>query len=115
MNDDTADHAAAAEEQQQRYALKRPSQYSSQTHLSLGVIAGLLLVIPVAIFLRKGYLSQQPAVVEQPLEPVVMSKSVPSLVAASGVKLRDQQQSAMRYSAFGERIGTEFDYPLPCL
>jgi outer membrane protein OmpA-like peptidoglycan-associated protein len=113
MNDNTADRPADAQEQQQRYAVKRPSQYSSQTHLSLGVIAGLLLVIPVAIFLRKGYLSQQPAPVEQPLEPVVMSKSVPSLVAARGLNFQDDQRPAMLYSAFGDRIGTEFDYPLP--
>lgn len=113
MNDNTADHSAAADEERQRYAVKRPSQYSSQTHLSLGVIAGLLLVIPVAIFLRKGYLSQQSAPEEQALEPVVMSRSVPSLVAAKSMNSDEQQQSVMLYSAFGDRIGTEFDYPLP--
>ncbi len=109
-SDNQSSDSAPAEKQ---YVKKRPSQQASQTNISLGVIAGLLLIIPVAIFLRKGYISQQEIPIEKPLEPVKMIKSVPSIIVARKISSHSEAETDILYNAFGDRIGTLFEYHLP--
>lgn len=109
-NDQSSDSTPA----ERQYAKKRPSQLTSQTNLSLGVIAGLLLVIPVAIFLRKGYISSQPEIpIETPLEPLVMTKIVPSIITARKSSAHIEKEEDILSSVFGDRIGSLFEYHLP--
>lgn len=100
-----------------QYTKKRPSQQSSQTNLSLGVIAGLLLVIPLAIFLRKSYISQQDIQhkeqIEKPLPPLEMVKKVPSIIVAKSMPSHAETEKDILKNAYGDRIGSLFDYTLP--
>jgi outer membrane protein OmpA-like peptidoglycan-associated protein len=113
MNQLSGDQSSGSDAAEKHYVIKRPSQQASQTNLSLGVIAGLLLIIPVAIFLRKGYISQQDPPIEKPLEPVRMIKSVPSIIVARTMPWSSEIETDILFNAFGDRIGTLFDYLLP--
>ena len=115
---------------EKQYANTRPSQHSS-AGLSIGVIAGLLLVIPIAIFLRKGHVSELDTpiekpietslekLVEKPLEAVEMVNGDPSGIIASKIlsesddEEEEEEETEILYSAFGDRIGAIFDYHLP--
>ncbi len=117
---------------EKQYANTRPSQHSS-AGLSIGVIAGLLLVIPIAIFLRKGHVSELDTpiekpieaslekLIEKPLEAVEMVNGDPSGIIASKIlsesddeeEEEEEEETEILYSAFGDRIGAIFDYHLP--
>ncbi len=117
---------------EKQYANTRPSQHSS-AGLSIGVIAGLLLVIPTAIFLRKGHVSELDTpiekpietslekLIEKPLEAVEMVNGDPSGIIASKIlsesddeeEEEEKEETEILYSAFGDRIGAIFDYHLP--
>ena len=117
MNKPSDDQSSSSDAVENQYVEKRSSQQASQSRLSLGVIAGLLLVIPIAIFLRKGFISQQDTPLEQPpeepLEPVQMIKSVPSIVIAKSLLPESEEQAEILHNAFGDPIGALFDYLLP--
>lgn len=114
MNQPSDDKSSGSDTTGKQFAIKRPSQQASQSRLSLGVIAGLLLVIPIAIFLRKGYISQQAAPIEKPpLEPVQMIKSVPSIIVARKILPDSEEEADILHNAFGDSIGTLFEYHLP--
>ena len=116
MNQPSDDLSSGSDPAKKQYAKIRPSQYSS-AGFSLGVIAGLLLIIPMAIFLRKGYISQQDAPIEKslenPLETVEMVKSVPSIILASKMLSQGEAETQILHNAFGDRIGAIFEYQLP--
>ena len=109
---------------EKQYANTRPSQYSS-AGLSIGVIAGLLLIIPIVIFLRKGHVSELDTpietplekLIEQPLEAVEMVNGDPSGIIASKILSEsddeEEEETEILYSAFGDRIGAIFEYQLP--
>jgi outer membrane protein OmpA-like peptidoglycan-associated protein len=117
MNQPSDDQSSSSDTVENQYVNKRSSQQASQSRLSLGVIAGLLLVIPIAIILRKGYISQQDTSPgqppEEPLEPVQMIKNVPTIVVARKMLPDSEEEADMLHNAFGDPIGTAFDYLLP--
>ena len=115
MNQPSDSQSSGSDAAGKQYATRRPSQQAPQSRLSLGVIAGLLLVIPIAIFLRKGYISQQDENVplEKPLEPVQMIKSVPSIVVARKMLPDSEEETDILKNAYGDRIGSLFEYHLP--
>ncbi len=116
MSQSSDDQTSDSESAGKQYSEKRPSQYSS-AGLSLGVIAGLLLVIPVAIFLRNGFVSQQDTPnekpPEKPLEAVEMVKSVPSIIVTNEMLPEREEEPEIFHNASGDRIGAIFDYQLP--
>lgn len=113
MNQPSDDKSSDSDRAGKQYTKKRPSQQASQSKLSLGVIAGLLLIIPMAIFLRKGYISHQDIPPEKLPEAVEMVKSVPSIIIASKSLSENEEETEILYSAFGDRIGSMFEYQLP--
>lgn len=115
MNQPSDGQSSSSDPSGKQYVNMRPSQQASQSSLSLGVIAGLLLVIPIAIFLRKGYISQQdaPIPIEEPLEPVQMINNVPSIIVARKMLPHSETEADILHNAFGDRIGSLFEYHLP--
>ena len=127
MNQSSDDQSSGSDPDGNHYTKKRSSQKASQSKLSLGVIAALLLIIPIAIFLRKGHVSELDIpietplekLIEQPLEAVEMVNGDPSGIIASKIlsesddEEEEEEETEILYSAFGDRIGAIFEYQLP--
>ncbi|MEN8214699.1 MAG: OmpA family protein [Pseudomonadota bacterium] len=112
MNQPPADHTSDSEQEEKHTSTGKRSRYTS-SNLSLGVIAGLLLVIPVVIFLRKEYLSRQERPPEPPPGPVEMTKEVPSIITATTIPAEITTEDKILTNSFGDRIGPLFEHELP--